>query len=173
MMLKVSKPSQQELLEFLNYDPLTGIVTWKKAKSNRVRIGDVAGNRATPGHLQIKFNGQTLQLHAVIWCMVYGYWPDLLDHEDTAKTNNRLNNLREATSVQNAQNRNIRSDNISAYKGVNKKPNGRYRARIWNGAKNITLGTFATPKEAAEAYDKAAINVFGQFALTNRSLGLL
>lgn len=168
----MTKPTQQELLEYLSYDPITGIVTWIKSKSKRNRVGDIAGSKATPGHLQIKFNGVSLQLHNVIWCMVHGYWPDLLDHKDTNKTNNKLFNLREATSCQNAANRNVRVDCLSKFKGVSKHAS-KWRARIYINDKNISLGSFDTMEQAAKAYDNAAIATFGDFALTNKKLGLI
>jgi hypothetical protein len=49
-----------------------------------------------------------------------------------------------------------------------------YIAKISNGAgKKIHLGMFATAKEAAEAYDRKALEMFGNKAVTNKMMGLL
>ena len=54
-----------------------------------------------------------------------------------------------------------------AYKGV------QIRAHIRHDGKLIFLGTFESAEAAAIAYDEAAIRMHGEFAVTNKSLGLL
>jgi hypothetical protein len=49
----------------------------------------------------------------------------------------------------------------------------KFQSRLFDGVKPQYLGTFVSAVEAAEAYDKAALQHFGQFALTNKELGLL
>ena len=62
-------------------------------------------------------------------------------------------------------------DNTSGYKGVSfHKASGKWRADICVARKRIALGLFSTPEEAANAYDVAAIEHFGEFALINKEL---
>lgn len=66
------------------------------------------------------------------------------------------------------QNANRRSWSKSGYKGVYARPSGRYAAVIKRSGKIITIGTFDSPEDASKAVDAALINVYGEFAMTNK-----
>ena len=91
-----------------------------------------------------------------------------VDHRDGNGLNNTRVNLRSCTRDENNRNRR-RSQKGNKFKGVRSRPNGTHLAVI----AHQYLGTFATPEEAAKAYDIAAESRFGEFAATNKSLGLL
>ena len=93
-------------------------------------------------------------------------WPSP-DHVNGNGLDNQRHNLRPATSSQNSQNRRMRSDNTSGFKGVYLRDRGRWVASIWTAGKNRHLGLFATPEDAARAYDAAAAEIFGEFARLN------
>lgn len=107
-------------------------------------------------------------LHDVILSRILGR--DLLpgeevDHIDLDGLNNRRDNLRLATRVQNAWNQGRRVDNRSGYKGVGyHKHNKAWRARIKINGKTVLLGYYPTPEEAFAAYVKAAQETRGEFA---------
>lgn len=75
-----------------------------------------------------------------------------------------------------------RRQNISrftkdGYKGVIKIKKVRSKkiwvSMVYHKRKQIFLGSFITPEEAAKAYDEAAIRIYGERAVTNKSLGLI
>jgi hypothetical protein len=143
-------PSQQELQERLDYDRVSGLFTWKNIRTNRFR-GKVAGHQGHQGHrgyVSLYWNGRKLQAHQVAWCYVNGVYPvDLIDHKDGDPSNNAFDNLREASSGQNAQNKRTQGNNRSGFKGVSfhKSHSGKkWRAAITVNKTTISLGHFAT-----------------------------
>ncbi|MGE8135711.1 HNH endonuclease [Novosphingobium subterraneum] len=116
-------------------------------------------------------DGKRYAAHRLAWFYVYKVWPKgLVDHRDNSGLNNAILNLREANKSTNGANRNASHNNKSGFKGVapHKKA---FVARIKVNRKLIHLGRFKEAAAAARAYDDAAIEHFGEFALTNKQLG--
>lgn len=91
-----------------------------------------------------------------------------VDHKNGDTLDNRRENLRECNNSQNHMNiSKNKGKYTSKFKGVVLKPNGKYEANISAGGKHIYLGKFLTEKEAAEAYNEAAKQIHGDFALLN------
>jgi hypothetical protein len=92
-----------------------------------------------------------------------------VDHRDGDGLNNRRDNLRICTGFDNSKNRNMHCRNTCGFKGVS-KVKGKWKAKIALRGKSIYLGYYATPEDAALAYDIAAKAHFGDFARTNKDL---
>jgi hypothetical protein len=118
----------------LDYDPETGLFIWKKRE---LRAGDlaridknwntrfagkpVARRQHRHGHLQFGMYGKNYMAHRIGWMHFYGCAPNGdLDHINGVPDDNRIVNLREATTSQNLCNSRLRSDNTSGRKGVYK-----------------------------------------------------
>lgn len=89
------------------------------------------------------------------------------DHINGDRLDNRRSNLRIVTHRQNMMN--VRPRSANGYKGVSHSPStkNKWRAYINPNRKQINLGYYATPEEAAKAYDEAAIKYFGEYAYLN------
>ncbi len=109
---------------------------------------------------------QTIQLHRVILSRKLGRpltKGEKCDHKNNDTLDNRRSNLRLATNSQSSQNRRMRKDNTSGYKGVSRTA-GKWLAQIRVNKKRIPLGTFDTAEQAYEAYCKAAKKYHKGFA---------
>lgn len=92
-----------------------------------------------------------------------------IDHIDGNGLNNQRSNLRCCTQIQNSRNRRFTGTKTSIYKGVHQKGiANQWRANINTVDGVLHLGTYATEKEAAVAYNIAAIKYFGEFANLNK-----
>lgn len=56
----------------------------------------------------------------------------------------------------------------SKYKGVGIGKGGKWRSRIFFDGKEINLGVFSSEKAAALAYNEKSIELFGEYAFTNK-----
>ncbi|MGK7393103.1 MAG: Pathogenesis-related transcriptional factor and ERF protein [Candidatus Cyclobacteriaceae bacterium M3_2C_046] len=61
------------------------------------------------------------------------------------------------------------NDSKLGYRGVHKARN-KFQAVIYNNCERIDLGYFDTPEEAAEAYNKKSIELFGETIGLNKNL---
>lgn len=100
----------------------------------------------------------------------------MIDHRDHNGLNNCKDNLRWANCSLNGANRVLANNNTSGFKGVFFRPDRKrpvWQARLERHGKGIYVGSFASARAAAEAYDCKARELWGEFAATNASLGLL
>jgi len=94
-----------------------------------------------------------------------------IDHKNGNKLDNRLDNLRIVTQQQNRFNSKPNKNRSSIYKGVyqDNRPNRKKKmyAYISHNGIRYSLGSYYTQKDAAMAYDKEAIKLFGEYANLN------
>lgn len=158
--------THEELLGRVVYNKNTGEFT-RKIRTRKWKSGQIMGG-IKDGHRRIQLDGILYYAHRLAWFFVNEKWPDeQIDHINRNRDDNRIDNLREATHAQNTRNK--KPQGVVPYKGVYLTPkcNYRYRAEIKSNGKKTRLGKFESAVVAALAYDKAAKELYGEFARLN------
>jgi hypothetical protein len=161
--LNSSTITQERLKELLDYDPETGLFTWRSRSSNRIQVGDIAGSYSPYGYLQIRIDGRLYMAHRLAWLYINGELPKgILDHANLLKDDNRISNLRPATKSQNGANGPVRHNGLKGAYWIDRA--GRWLSQIQKGGKAIYLGYFHTEQQAHCAWWAAAQHMHGEFA---------
>ncbi|MEN6302214.1 MAG: HNH endonuclease signature motif containing protein [Armatimonadia bacterium] len=158
--------TRDEIMAEISYDPETGVFT---------RLRPVQGGRVGPmvlkphkwtGYTEIQVRRQKFRAHRVAWLLAYGEWPPGdIDHIDRNRANNKISNMRIATDSQNRANSKINKNNTTGIRGVNwNARDKKYQAIITKDGVRRSLGYFDSIQDAAAAYTKAAVELFGEFA---------
>lgn len=161
-------PEQNLMREFLSYSPLAGEFTWLKNRhTGRPLKGRTAGSINKFGYRRIWLDGKSYPANRLAWLYMTGAWPThQIDHIDGVRSNDRWDNLREATNGQNKANSRINKNNSVGLKGVSRQRGQRalWHSRIMKDRQSFDLGQFDCPVAAHIAYIIAADRHFGEFA---------
>jgi hypothetical protein len=166
-----------------------GVLTWRERPQNHFPTlaacrkwngrfsGMKAGYIGSGGYayVTISIDGRPLYLgmHRIIWALVHGALPPgQIDHKNMDRTDNRIENLRAATSSENRRNSRFRSKNTSGFRGVSFHCQ-KWRATIVVNRHQTFLGYFATREAAHAAYCLAAKKLHGEFASSDLTAGAL
>lgn len=149
--------SVNRMKELLDYNPDTGVFTWKVNRANIIKAGDTAGGVITFPHnnksyAHIRMDGVLYKAHRLAWLYVYGDLSDddQIDHINNDSTDNRICNLRIVTGQENVMNKRKYKNNKSGHTGVYKLGN-RWRAIIGYEGKRLHIGMYDTIEDAVVA----------------------
>lgn len=153
-------------LERLEYLPSTGEWFWRNPPNHNGRLKDTLAGYVRPtGYRLIRIGGTAYFASRLAFLWMLGRWPyDEVDHKDRDPSNDRWDNLRDATSSENKYNRDLGFYN--SYRGVYRSGSG-----WWAQAGKQYLGTFETLMEAVEAREQALSRSRASlFAITDESV---
>jgi len=157
--------THKQLRELLYYHPKSGDFVWLKGVSPRAGAGTQAGClQSWTGYWLIRVDRKLYRAHRLAWFYIHGAWPeDQIDHKNRIRSDNRIDNLRLASSQENTRNSKMRSNNTTGHTGVSRKGN-KWHATITIDGKKKWLGCFGTPEAASAAYKSASVKYFGEFS---------
>lgn len=169
----------------LDYDPETGFFTWRHRadrpqKWNTLHAGKRAGTVSPSGYVKIQI-GQTVSsktgknvhahyaAHVLAWLITYGEWlPNGVDHRFGVRGDNRISELRRATSSDNGCNKAMQRNNKSGHVGVwFVKQCQKWEAKISKNRQIRWRGQFHTFEEAVAARQAKIEEFHGEFTATN------
>lgn len=123
------------------------------------KIKNYCWSKAKNGYLIANINGKNRTMHSVICDYSYP------DHKNRNKLDNRKENLRIATTTQQAQNRGRQSNNTSGVTGVYfRKERNAWFAQITVDGKTKTIKYSHSKEDAIKARLEAEKKYFGEFA---------
>lgn len=169
-------PSRNYLTECFDYDFQSGNLTWKQRplshfvdswrmnQSNSRNFGNVVSMVSASGYIEVKISGNTYKSHRIIWKIVTGEEPSIIDHINGDRTDNRFINLRLATKIQNGANRGISSNNESGFTGVSyHSRDDKWQSYITVNGSRLYLGSFESLDSAIISRQNAEIKYFGEY----------
>lgn len=146
--------TQKQIMEYLEYNPDTGVFAAAKTHGTLWRQGKVVGHKNKAGYITITLLGKVRKAHRLAWIYVYGEDIDgyEIDHINGDKSDNRICNLRISSHQQNMFNMKKKSTNKSGVKGVHfDKRCNKWRAQTSINKKRVHIVLFNTIESAEKA----------------------
>ena len=148
----------------------TGKLFWiQPPKRHPDLVGKEAGclqrGNANKNYWVVQIDGKKYKRGHLVYFLTHGEWAKpCLDHINGDSLDDRPENLRKATVMQNAWNHKSRKRRIDLPMGVRVNCSGKFSARISHQGKQIHLGVFDTPQDASNIYQLKRKELYGQFA---------
>jgi hypothetical protein len=159
----MTQPTQQEVKELFNYSD-DGFLVWS-VNRKRARVGNKVGAHDPSGYLRTRVNEKLHLVHRLIYLWHHGYMPEMVDHIDGNKSNNRIENLREANRVTNQYNSKLSRMNTSGSKNVSFcAQTKKWAVKMMLFGKRRTLGRFDDIELADLVAREARAKFHGAFA---------
>lgn len=144
--------TQEYLKTILDYNQETGVFIWKVNKTNTKTKGKLVKSKANNGYIRVKIDYKSYSCHRLAWLYVYGEWPNIIDHINGIRDDNRIINLRNGNMFDNHQNRKEhRNGSVKGYSFI--KRDKKWLSYIRVNKVKYNLGYFDSEQEARDRYN--------------------
>lgn len=141
------------------YDKVTGLIS---------KDGVVKGCKDNNGYVVIWYNKKLIRAHRLAFLLQGLELPPQVDHINGIKDDNRWENLRGVTNMENQYNRRGNSKYGHMKGAYYDKKSKKWYSLIRKGGKRRYLGTFSSEEAAASAYKKASLELHGEYSIWKR-----
>ncbi|HAN9010013.1 TPA: HNH endonuclease [Escherichia coli] len=133
---------------------------YRKYNSSQVKVGDEAGCMHSHGYKAFRVKNKLIYCHRAVWIIHNGDIPKgmQIDHINGDRSDNRIENLRLVSHMENHKNLKRYVRRKPGVTGVNMDVRGKWSARISIDGKIVCLGTFIDFICACEARIVAEVN---------------
>lgn len=145
----------ERLRDLCEYNPLTGVLSWRRSKGAAPAGSPVGGAHRVKGYGEAMIDGKGYPTHRLVWLYVHGHWPKHeIDHINGNRSDNRIENLRDVPPAINRQNIRgpYRSKRLGLLGAHFNKASGKWASAICVNYRQVHLGLFETAEEAHAAY---------------------
>lgn len=157
--------TRKELKQLIHYNPLTGTFTRLTKASTNPSEEDSVGCLDRYGYRIIKLSGKRWKAHRLAYFYMTGKLPEVVDHINNIRDDNRWKNLRGCSLRENKHNCLISKNNSTGVKGISfDKARQKYLARVYADGKPHFLGYYDCIKKAERAVKAKRKELHGRFA---------
>lgn len=160
----MNRLTKKQLDDILVYCDDTGRFFYRMNRG-KIKEGSIAGAISHNGYYRIKLYGKSYFTHRLVVLHKTGVLPDddmHVDHIDRNPSNNRWDNLRVTTRLQNMKNKGVYKTSKTGYRGV-RQVGDKFEARMKHDNVRYYLGRHDTAEDASEAYEALAKELHGEF----------
>lgn len=160
------RDAAEKIRKYLSYNPETGILTWLKREDTdryvrawNARYAGAKAGRVHPvqGYITINIlvgkKKMPFSAHRIAILLSTGVWPSKdVDHINQNRTDNRLENLRQVSKVENFRNSSRSVKNKSGFTGVCwSKSKKMWQASVTVNYKQRIIGYYIEKRDAADS----------------------
>lgn len=155
------KPTQAEIRTRFDYRSDGTLLR----KVQKIGAPEKVGGVDSQGYIRIRMDEHRFLAHRLVYAYHTGCWPDQIDHINGVRSDNRIENLREATSRQNAINRKVRTGSTGITQGLCwYKPRQKWRIQISVGGKIHHAGYYHDVELAELVAQELREKYFGEYS---------